>query len=151
MKNIENEQCFFGLNSQEPSAPRTTLIVLATDFWLVSSFHLVGSMIYFIMSIILLVIRSLIHLKRDFYIGRIQFALRTFSNLFLLLIYCLMFVFYLGERTIYISIPTAELLGICTTVMIFLYIFFHIIEKVIYMLKLEADFLETKMEKLNTG
>lgn len=62
-----------------------------------------------------------------------------------------MFVFYLGEKAIYISIPTAELLGLCTTVMIFLYIFFHIIEKVIYMLKLEADFLETKMEKLNTG
>ena len=96
MKNIENEQCFLGLNSQEPTAARTTLLVLATDFWLVGSFHLVGPMIYFISSLSFLALRVILHIKRNFYIGKIQFALRTFSNIFLLAIYGILFAFYLG-------------------------------------------------------
>ncbi len=96
MKNIENENCFFGINSQELTAPRTTLFILVTDFWMVASIHLVGPMIYFSISILMLFIRFLMHLKRDFYIGRIQFSIRTFSNIFLIAIYSLMFVFYLG-------------------------------------------------------
>lgn len=93
----------------------------------------------------LLTTRLIMHLRRDFYVGRIQFAIRTFSNLFLLSIFCLMFVYYLGEKIIYIDLETAQKMGISTTALILAYIFFHIVEKVLYMLKLEASFLETKV------
>lgn len=47
------------------------------------------------------------HLKRDFYVGRIQFAVRTLANMFLIAIFSLMYVFYLAEKQIYIPISVA--------------------------------------------
>lgn len=81
------------------------------------------------------------HLKRDFYVGRIQFALRTLSNILLIAIYCLMFVFYLGEDKIHLEIHIAEILGIVSTSFILGYLLLYIVEKIIYILKLEADFI----------
>jgi hypothetical protein len=102
-------------------------------------------MIYFVTSILFLVIRVLIHLKRDYYIGKIHFTLRTFSNLFLLAIFCVMFVFYLGEKQIYIGFEIADKLGIVVTTFIFAYLLFHIVEKVLYHFKLESDYLQNKV------
>jgi hypothetical protein len=108
-------------------------------------------MVYFISSILLLTIKTILHIRPGYFIGKIQFALRTFSNIFLLTIFCLMFVFYLGENKIYIGFATADILGLVTTVLIFAYILFHIIEKIIYTLKLENDFLENKVVKGENG
>ena len=119
--------------------------MLATDFWIIGSLHLVSPMIYFVSCILFLAIRIVIHIKRDYYIGRIQFGLRTSSNIFVLAIYCIMFVFYLGENQIHIGFAVADLLGLVTTALIFAYLLFHIIEKVLYNLKLETDFVETKV------
>lgn len=136
MKNIENSQCFFDINSQEVTARKTTLFVLVSDFWIIGTLHLIGPMIYFTTSILLLIIRTVIHLKPGYYIGKIQFALRTFTNIFLLAIFCIMFVFYLGEKQIYIGFEAANILGLVTTVLIFTYLLFHIIEKILFTFKL---------------
>lgn len=77
MKNIDDEHCFMGINSQEVSSPKIILFVLATDFWLIGSFHLVSTFVYFVVSILLLFIRLCIHIKPVLYLGKIQFGLRV--------------------------------------------------------------------------
>jgi hypothetical protein len=103
LRNIENEHCYFGLNCQVPSVTYTTLLVLATDFWIVGALNLIGPMPYFASSLLLLSIKVLIHLRPSFYIGKIQFAIRTLSNLLFLSIFCTMLVLYLTE--LQISLP----------------------------------------------
>lgn len=151
MKNIENEQCFFGINSQEPAAPRTTLLVLACDFWLVGAFHLVSPMIYFVTSILFLAIRLVLHIRPSFYIGKVQFALRTLENIFLLAIFGIMFAFYLGEAKIKLTFDVVNILGLVATALILAYLLLHIVEKVVYNLKLETDFLENKIVEGENG
>lgn len=101
--------------------------MLVTDFWIIGSFHLVGAMVYFPTTIVLLVFRIIIHLKKNFYIGRIQFALRTLSNIFILTIFCIMYVYYLGESKITLTFETANYLGLVSTILIFLYMLCYIV------------------------
>ena len=96
VKNIENEYCFYGINSQDPAAPKTTLMVIITDLWLAGSLPLIGPMPYFCSSLLLLALRTIMHLRPNFYRGKIQFALRTLENVILIAVYAIMLAFYLG-------------------------------------------------------
>ena len=95
-------------------------------------------------SLIFLLLRLLTQLKPNLFIGKIQFGLRILENTMLLVTFTLMFVFYLGEAQIYLTFDESDKLGLAAFICIFLYMFFCIVEKVVFNLKLETGWMKSK-------
>lgn len=96
LRNIETQNNYLGLNGQANSAYKVILMTHSIDFVLAGGLFVLQPFPYFIICLLLLVIKLALYINCDLYRNNAHFILKLMQNILLLSIYVQMMVFYLG-------------------------------------------------------